>query len=197
MEYPSFYDKVEKFIFFDELASFLGATKDGKIEISYLDCVKLAGHSCPTVAGSYILAKEAKEALNVTKRSSLKINFKDSKSSGVTGVIANIVGFIFGCSDEGGFSGIGGRFNRANLITFDNDIEGFVEFETLDGSSKVQFNLDTSAVPPNLKIKDLMQKSITGVASKEEFEEFQKLWQSRVEEMLLNKENWDKIAKKI
>ena len=198
MQYPSFYDKVEKFILYDELASFLGATEGGKIEISYLDCVKLAGHSCPTVAGSYIIAKEAKRELELTKRSAVKISFKESKDSGVTGVIGAVIGYILGCADDGGFSGIGGKFNRKNLIEYGNaNQSAMVEFECINSNKKVGFNLNTSIVPANSDMPQLMQKSLQGLASADELKKFQELWQGRVEYMLLNKEIWAKIASKV
>ncbi len=201
MEYPKFFDEVEKFILQDELAQFLGATKDGIIEIEYIDCVKLAGHSCPTVAGSYILAKVALqklfEAEEMPKRSTIAISFKEDKASGVTGVIASVLGFILGASDEGGFAGIAGKFNRKNLITFNNDQEAMVEFQRVDTKQKVALNLDTSKVPADPKMQVLMQKALSGAASKNELVQFQELWQLRVEYMLLNKQLWEVIAKEI
>ena len=56
MNYPSFFDRVEPISLQDPLSNFLGAFVDGKLDITYLDCVKLAGHSCPTVAGAYLMA---------------------------------------------------------------------------------------------------------------------------------------------
>ena len=52
MRTPGFYDAVAPIVVADPLAALLGATEDGRIEYRYLDAVKLAGHSCPTVAGS-------------------------------------------------------------------------------------------------------------------------------------------------
>ena len=199
MQYPEFYNKVEPFVLYDSLSDFLGATKDGIIEINYIDCVKLAGHSCPTVAGSYILAKVAINKLynsNMPQRSQIKIEFKEPKESGVTGVIGSVLGFILGASDSGGFSGIGGKFNRRDLLNYGvNDVNGMVKFTRVDNSSSVTLNLDTSKVPGNPKMKELMQKALMGSASKEEQEDFKKLWQERVEYMLTNPQIWEDIAK--
>ena len=199
MEYPKFYDEVEKAILKDELSEFLGATKDGIIEISYLDCVKLAGHSCPTVASSFILAKEAMSYFykeSMPKRSSLKIEFKESKESGVNGVIANILTLILGSYDSGGFSGIGSRFKKRDLLFFDNkDQKGSIKFTNIYTDEFVEFDIDTSVVPADMRMQQLMQKAIANLASKEEMELFWQLWQGRVEKMLLNKELWSKIAK--
>jgi formylmethanofuran dehydrogenase subunit E len=201
MEYPKFFDEVEKFILQDKLAEFLGATKDGIIEINYIDCVKLAGHSCPTVAGSYILAKVALQKLfeenTLPQRAMVEISFKEPKTSGVTGVIASVLGFILGAFDEGGFSGIAGKFNRKNLISFDNRQTAMVEFKRIDNEKKIALDLDTSIVPADPKMKILMQKALQGEASKKELVQFQELWQTRVEYMLLNKQIWNQIAKEI
>ncbi|HIP30419.1 MAG TPA: hypothetical protein EYG93_00230, partial [Sulfurospirillum arcachonense] len=58
MIYPKFYDEVETIKITDELSDVLGAFEDGNIEFSYLDVVKSAGHSCPTVAGAFLMLKE-------------------------------------------------------------------------------------------------------------------------------------------
>ncbi len=201
MEYPKFFDEVEKFILKDDLANFLGATKNGIIEINYLDCVKLAGHSCPTVAGSYILAKVAISKIfeneEIAKRANVKIEFKKAKNESVTGVIASILGFILGASDEGGFSGIGGKFNRKNLITFGNNQNSMVKFTRIDTNKSIDLDLNTSIVPSDKKMPLLMQKILENKASPKEIKEFQELWQTRVEYMLLNKQIWSEVAKEI
>lgn len=200
MNYPRFYDQVAPFVLKDDLANFLGACEDGIVEISYLDCVKLAGHSCPTVAGSFILAKVALRELfgnETPRRAAVKIAFKEAKSSGVTGVIGSVAGFILGSSDEGGFSGIGGKFNRRGLLSFDNsNVEGMVNFTRVDNGKSITLTLDTSIVPGNPKMKNLMQLALSGQASEQEQKEFAALWQERVEFMLTNEQLWDKITQK-
>ncbi len=198
MEYPKFYDSVEPFILQDDLAAFLGATKDGEIQIDYIDCVKLAGHSCPTVAGSYILAKVALNKLygnETPKRSQVKIEFKDAKEHQVTGVIGSVLSFILGSNDSGGFAGIGGKFNRKNLLSYGNsDVNGMVRFARIDNNESITLNLNTSIVPGDPNMQPLMQKTLMGQASKEEAEQFAKLWQARVEYMLLKPELREEIA---
>ena len=41
----------------DPLSQVLGAVTDGLVEYSFLDCVKLVGHSCPTVASTFLMTK--------------------------------------------------------------------------------------------------------------------------------------------
>ena len=55
MAFPSFFAAVPTIVMRDRLAEFLGSADGGLIEYGYADAVKLAGHSCPTVAGSYLL----------------------------------------------------------------------------------------------------------------------------------------------
>ncbi len=86
MHYPDFYTQVHPIKLYDPLSDFLGAFEKGEVEISYLDCVKLAGHSCPTVAGAYLMAQEGLKALYGEERpvrGSIKIEMKeDEKPAG-------------------------------------------------------------------------------------------------------------------
>lgn len=56
---PAFFDAVARIVMQDPLAEALGAAADGLIEYGYLDAVKLTGHSCPTVAGAYLMTLTA------------------------------------------------------------------------------------------------------------------------------------------
>ena len=51
MKTPTFFDAVAPIAVTDPLSALLGAAEGGRIEYRYVDAVKLAGHSCPTVAG--------------------------------------------------------------------------------------------------------------------------------------------------
>jgi hypothetical protein len=53
MKTPAFLDAVAPIAGTDPLAELLGTAEGGRIEYHYLDAVKLAGHSCPTVAGAW------------------------------------------------------------------------------------------------------------------------------------------------
>ena len=59
MRTPAFYDEVEPIVLVDPLAALLGAVDGGLIEYRYLDAVKLAGHSCPTVACAWLMTGTA------------------------------------------------------------------------------------------------------------------------------------------
>ncbi len=59
MQTPDFFDQAPSIVMVDALAQALGATPDGLIEYRYLDAVKLAGHSCPTVAVAWLMTRAA------------------------------------------------------------------------------------------------------------------------------------------
>src|SRR5512146_12838 len=63
MSFPAFFDAAPAITVRDPLARFLGAAVDGMIEYHYVDAVKLAGHSCPTVASAYLMTRTALRTL--------------------------------------------------------------------------------------------------------------------------------------
>ncbi|HHD80901.1 MAG TPA: hypothetical protein ENK99_04795 [Campylobacterales bacterium] len=63
MTYPNFFNDTPTITLRDPLSNFLGTFEDGIIEFTYLDIVKSAGHSCPTVSGAYLSTLKALEAL--------------------------------------------------------------------------------------------------------------------------------------
>lgn len=196
MQYPDFYSKVFPIKLYDPLSDFLGAFEAGKLEISYLDCVKLAGHSCPTVAGAYLMALKGIEILygnELPQRGSIKIEMRDNESTGVTGVTANVLSFILGAGGAGGFKGIQGNFSRDNLLLYGAAIRSEVRLTHLDTMQSVNLSYDPSLIKADEKMMPLMGKSLQGRATEEEIHIFQKLWQARVEDILLNKENHDKL----
>src|SRR5574337_723501 len=59
MHTPAFFDAAPTITAVDPLAEALGAAEGGVIEYRYVDAVKLAGHSCPTVAGAWLMTRAA------------------------------------------------------------------------------------------------------------------------------------------
>jgi hypothetical protein len=199
MHTPEFFDAAPRFRLYDPLGAFLGAFEEGIVEIGYLDCVKLAGHSCPTVAGAFLLAKEGLDALYgpdaLPTRSRLRVEMRAPKSEGVTGVIGTVVAYICGAGDEGGFAGIGNAFSRRGLLHYNVEgIEGDLRLTRLDTGASVSLRLDTSVVGGSPEMMPLMQKTLRGEALPEEEARFRALWQGRVEAMLTTPELWSRIA---
>ena len=198
MQYPHFYTQIPPIKLYDPLSEFLGAFEDGHLSISYLDCVKLAGHSCPTVAGAYLMAKEGLKALygeTLPERGSVKIEMKESIEEGVTGVVCNVISFILGASGVSGFKGIQGNFSRDNLVFFAADIPTEVKLTRLDTEESVNLSYNPSSIKPNENMMPLLGKCLKGLASTEEQETFKTLWQSRVEKILLSTNNLITITK--
>jgi hypothetical protein len=199
MQTPEFFNDAPIFRLYDPLGEFLGAFEEGIVEISYLDCVKLAGHSCPTVAGAFLMTLRGLERLygqeELPSRSRIRVEMREAKSEGVTGVIGNVAAYICGAGDEGGFAGIGPAFGRRGLLHYGvADLEGEMRLTRLDNGASVSLRLDTSAVGGSPEMMPLMQKALQGKALPEEKRRFQELWQGRVEAMLTTPELWEKIA---
>ena len=194
MSYPKFYDEVEGIKVIDPLSNVLGAFDSGEYEFNYLDVVKSAGHSCPTVAGAYIITLEALKALYPNARAvrgAIKVEFKESLTDGVAGVISNVVSQITGATDKSGFKGLNGKFARDSLMDFDSNIESSARFTRVDNGQSVDVSYNPSSVMPNPAMQPLMQKMMQGVATPDELKEFGTLWQDRVARIF---ENLDSVV---
>ena len=188
MKYPLFYDEVDPILLYDPLSDFLGACEEGKVEIGYLDCVKQAGHSCPTVAGAYLMAMVGLHLLygsELPQRGNIYITMKGKKSEGTIGVIGNIISFIVGANGEEGFKGIQGNFSRNNLIAYDQAMKGEVTLRRIDQNISVSLSYDPSVIPEDDRVKPLMGKILQGKASDQDKSLFKALWQGRVKKILL------------
>ncbi len=184
MNYPDFFNQIETIKLKDDLSDFLGATEDGIIEFSYIDIVKSAGHSCPTVLGAYLMTLEGLKELykdEIPKRGEIIIEFSQNVEEGVAGVIANVITNITGATTNSGFKGIMGLFSRNHLMFFGKDINANVKFIRRDTNESVKVSYDPSSIKAEDTMRELMQKCISKVANNDEKKEFTKLWQKRVE----------------
>ncbi|MDO8312858.1 MAG: hypothetical protein Q7T25_13050 [Sideroxyarcus sp.] len=192
MGYPEFYNAVPGISLYDPLAEFLGATENGMLQYSYFDAVRLAGHSCPTVAAAYwstcrALALLYPEATPV--RGNIRVEFLHGSASGVTGVIANVVSMLTGAMSDNGFKGIGGRFERRKRLYFAVEMSGEMRFTRLDTNQSVQVTVNLQRVPASPRLSALMASCMSDTASQAETAEFRKLWQERVRSILLEHGN--------
>lgn len=184
MNYPPFYDEIPTITLQDSLSEFLGAFEEGIIEFSYLDIVKSAGHSCPTVLGAYLMAQQALKRLyedEIPKRGDIKIAFKEDANEGVAGVIANVIQHITGATQLNGFKGIAGHFDRRHLMSFNANISSMARFTRRDTNKSVEVVYLPSKVLPHEEMSELMQKCIAKKATEAEQKRFGELWQKRVE----------------
>lgn len=196
MQHPDFYSKVASIKLYDPLSDFLGVLKNAEVEIKYLDCVKLAGHSCPTVAGTYLMSVMGLGALyrdTLPQRSMVKVEMRENESVGVTWVTGNIISFILGAGGIGGLKSIQGNFRRNNLLFYGASISSEIKLTRLDTMQCVDLSYDPSIVKADEKMMLIMETSLKGIASEEEKKMFQTLWQDRVKEILLSTDIYDKL----
>jgi hypothetical protein len=149
----------------DPLAEFLGATAGGLIEYRYVDAVRLAGHSCPTVAAAYGMTRRALLALypdSLPERGAIRADFRADRLSGVTGVIASVITLITGATHDTGFKGLAGRFDRRRLMYFLADIGDEIRFTRLDTGAAVDVRTELQSVPFAPQTPTLLQKCLAG-----------------------------------
>ncbi|MDW2980100.1 FmdE family protein [Rhodanobacter sp. KK11] len=189
MNYPAFYDQAPRIRMRDPLAAFLGAADDGLLEYAYVDAVRLAGHSCPTVAGAWLMARSALQALypdEPAERGGITVHMPAAESEGVTGVIAQVLTLVTGAAAGNGFHGIGGRFVRQALLSYAAASgAGAVQFRRRDNGATVAVELDLSTVPAAPNLRELMVGALQPGAGAEQRAAFAQAWQGRVQRLLL------------
>ncbi|OYT11083.1 MAG: hypothetical protein B6I18_05755 [Bacteroidetes bacterium 4572_112] len=189
MKYPEFYNQVKAIKLYDPLSEFLGSFEDGIIEFNYLNIVQAAGHSCPTVAGAYLITYKALEALypnEIAERGNIRVEFRENIEEGVAGVIANVISNITGATRITGFKGIAGKFVRHSLMDFGANINSSARFTRKDTNKSVEVYYNPSSVGGSPMMQPLMQKIMSGMASKEEKVEFGNMWQARVKAIIID-----------
>lgn len=192
MSFPSFYDAAPTITLRDPLADLLGASGNGIIEYRYADIVKLAGHSCPTVAGAYLITRNALKKLygdELPERGGIKVEFQDDQTNGVTGVIANVISMITGATIDTGFKGLGGKYDRRDLLFFNVDIPGEIRYTRVDTGAAITTSYHASIVPPSPELMPALRTIIAGQGDDASVEGFGQAWQDRVRQILENADN--------
>ena len=188
MSHPDFFGVVPPILVRDPLAGFLGAASGGVIEYRYLDAVKVAGHSCPTVAAAWQLTRRALAVLygdEIPVRGEIRVELGEDRVEGTAGVTAAVAGLLTGAAGDGGFKGIGGHFDRRDLLAFGAELPGRIRFTRLDTGAAVDAQADLGRVPGDPKTMLLLQRCLSGGASAEDARRFGELWQDRVRRILL------------
>jgi hypothetical protein len=194
MDLPDFFAAAPSITLRDPLAAFLGVSKSGAMSYSYADAVKLAGHSCPTVAGAYLMVRRGLAYLygdELPERGGVEVYMRDGREQGTTGVVAAVATLLTGAAPETGFGGIGAdrRFARRGLLQFDTPIDGLLALRRRDTGRGVVLDLDTGSVPPHPAMGQLFLKAVAGQADENEQIRFAALWQGHVARMLLEHAN--------
>lgn len=189
MHLPAFYSQVPRLLLRDPLAELLGAAEGGLLEYGYADAVRLAGHSCPTVAGAYLAIRAALRLLypdEVPERGGIQVTMSAAEVEGATGVIAQVVTLITGAAANNGFPGLAGRHARHGLLRYGGgDLRALAAFRRIDSGDTVHVGLNLAAVPPAAHLRSLMERALAGDASAEERAAFASAWQDRVRQLLL------------
>jgi len=189
MHYPAFFDAVPHLRLRDPLAKFLGAFGDGVVDYAYLDAVRLTGHSCPTVASAYWITRQALAALypsGLPERGGIRVDFREDGLAGVTGVIANVVSMLTGATQDTGFKGLAGRFDRRQLMFFNASVPLDCRFTRSDTGACIEAAAYVQRVPGDPELPELMQRCLSGAADPDEAARFGAAWQDRVRRILLD-----------
>jgi hypothetical protein len=188
--FPEFFARVPAITLRDPLAQFLGAAEGGLIDYGFADAVKLAGHSCPTVAGAYVMACRALKALygdEIPERGGIRVDFREDQGSGVAGVIASVVTLLTGAAGPGGFKGLAGRYGRRDLLHFAaGEVAGEARFTRRDNGRSVTAVIDLSSIPGDPRMGQLLQGLLAGDTDPEAARLFGQIWQERVRRILLD-----------
>jgi hypothetical protein len=189
MRFPDFFAAAPVIRVADPLAGFLGAAEGGVIDYRYADAVRLAGHSCPTVASAFLMTRRALALLYpdaLPLRGEIRVDLAEARDAGVAGVIASVATLVTGATADSGFRGLAGRFNRRDKLFFAQPLtHGTLRFTRLDSGAAVEVAADLSRVPGDPRMGELMPLCLDGAADAAQEAEFRALWQDRVRRVLL------------
>ena len=188
MAFPDFFGEVPALRLHDSLAQLLGASDDGVIEYHYADAVRLAGHSCPTVAAAWLSARAALRHLypdGLPERGGICVYLNEAEEAGATGVIGQVLTLVTGAAADNGFKGLGGRHARNRLLHYaQGDVSG-IRFRRNDTGRTIEVEIDTGPVPADPMQRLLIRLVLAGQADDAQRREFGRLWQDRVRRMLI------------
>ncbi|SDH70676.1 MULTISPECIES: hypothetical protein [unclassified Nitrosomonas] len=189
MDFPDFYELAPVVQTRDPFAAMLGAARDGILEYHYLDAVRLAGHSCPTVAGAFLMGRAALIALypdELAERGAIAVHMPAPEYEGTTGVIAQVLTLLTGAAADNGFHGIQGHFKRKGLLSFADRREGeAIFFKRLDTGASVAVELDVSLIPGDPEQSGRLMAILQDRADDSQRSAFANAWQARVRRLLL------------
>ena len=187
--FPAFFDAAPRVVMQDALAETLGAADGGVIEYTYADAVRLAGHSCPTVAGAYLITRAALARLypaELPRRGDIRVELRDAQDAGTVGVVASVATLITGAAGPGGFKGLGGRHARRGLLAFGVPMQRDLRFTRLDNQASVEVSFHLDALPRTPALAALMQAGLAPGATEQARKAFAVAWQERVRAILLD-----------
>lgn len=189
MALANFFDQVPPLRVRDRLARVLGASDDGIIDYHYADAVRLAGHSCPTVAGAWLSACAGLTALypdEIPERGAVSVFLPDAEDEGVTGVIGQIMTLATGAAAGNGFHGLAGDHRRSGLLHYRTPGIDGVRLRRNDNGDTVEVQYNPRVVAADPEQMPLMGAVLQGAADSDQARRFGELWQDRVRRILID-----------
>ncbi len=188
MSFPDFYARVPEIVLYDPLAELLGAADGGIVRYRYEDAVRLAGHSCPTVASAYLMAGALLARLypgEIPVRGGLRVALRGAEDEGVVGVVAAVFSLVTGAAGCGGFKGLGGRFARRGRLTFGvAELGGEVRLTRDDSGAGYTASVDLASLPGDPVMAGQLGLILAGEAGQPTRADFAARWQGRVRTLL-------------
>lgn len=117
---------------------------------------------------------------DLPERGNIRVSMSGRLGEGVVGVMANVASLITGATDKSGFHGLGGVFDRRNLLSYEADIAGDIALERCDNGKKVILSYNPKIIPSEPKMASWMQMILSGNTDPELKQWFQSAWQERV-----------------
>jgi hypothetical protein len=102
---------------------------------------------------------------------------------------------ITGATDEGGFHGLAGKFDRRQLLFYDVQIEGEMALERVDTLERVTLSYNPSFVMSDPRMGELLPLIASARADASQLELFGILWQDRVKRILIEYKNDSRLLK--
>ncbi|MEN4044965.1 hypothetical protein [Sulfurimonas sp. NWX367] len=196
MQYPQFFDTIDKIVLYDDLSRFLGVN-DGILDFSYADIVKSAGHSCATVAGAYLMALKGLKSLygaELPQRGYIKVELAKEPTVENTGAVGCVLSNITGATTDYGFGGIPtGKYNRRNTLFYGVAMDADVCFTRLDTNEKVYVTYTPQKVVNPMAI---LKSAIMPNAKEEDIKSFPQRFQEMVKTVFEHKDEVITITKK-
>ncbi|MFC6718835.1 FmdE family protein [Natrialbaceae archaeon GCM10025810] len=185
------YDDIEPIRVRDPVAEALAVLEPGEpFVLTYEDVVTIAGHSCPTTAGAYRIAKAGLEALypdDLPVRGDVAVTAGGPRDDPAYGVTSRVISYVTGAAGEDGFGGLaGGHGDRRDLLRFGAiGVDGIAyEFARTDTGESVRVTYRVEEVPTGGPATSNLPKLVDGTATEEERTAFAEDWHGRVRAIL-------------
>lgn len=174
---------------YDPLGDMLGAG-DGIYKYTFDDVVKLSGHACPTVAGAFLVAKQAIMTLfehDIAQRGDIKVTIHGAEDEGTNGPFSQVLTLITGAAADNGFQGLGGHQKRQGLLTFDTSGKRkklCYTFTRISTRQSTTLSYDAASITGSATIGEDMKALFSGHADEATLKRFRSAWSERVRHIL-------------